>query len=314
MGGFNPRPLGRTGLKVSPLGIGAGSSIGNSDLLYAFSRGINYFFYSSDLHHFSYRNCAGALKELCAAGSAVRDQVVLSTVTYINNPDKIIAVLLDQFSELGVDYIDIFHWGWVTERDDPASLIEVGRTMQDGGALASFFREKVMLMEEVNRDLVRRGLVRWVGASFHSRSLAREWMGQLDVVMLRYNLAHLGLERGIFPLLSGDKTRDPGLVVFNVAHEGSKLLSTPPPGYPPGLFVPTIPDCYRYALSNQYVDLVLAGIANRQELDAALAALEKGPLSPEEGQYLREYGAAWASAGQNPATANPLMNFLGISV
>ena len=312
MGGFNPRILGRTGLTVSPLGIGGGSSISSADLRYAFDQGVNYFFYSSDLHHFCYGKGAEALKELCTAGSSVRDKVVLATVSYINNPEKIMAILLDQFAELGVDYIDVFHWGWVTERDDPGALMEIGRAMKDDGGIARFFREKIMVMKEVNEALVRRGLVRYVGASFHSRALAREWLDQLDVVMLRYNLAHLGVERGIFPILSGEKNRDPGLVVFNVAHEGHKLISDPPTGYPPGLFVPTIPDCYRYALSNPYVDVVLAGISSRHELDAALAALEKGPLSLEECQYLREYGSAWASDGRKPA-ANPLLNMLGVT-
>lgn len=313
MGGFTTRLLGRTALKVSPLGIGAGSGISSEDLRYAFSKGINYFFYSSDLHQYSYRHSASALKEFCASSSSVRDQVVLATVSYINNPEKVIAVLVDQFSELGVDYVDVFHWGWVTESDDMNSLLAVGREMQDNGALARFFREQVMVANEVNAELVKRGLVRFVGASFHSRALAREWMNQLDVVMLRYNLAHLGVERGIFPLLSGDKNVDPGLVVFNLAHEGKKLISQPPQNYPPDLYVPTIPDCYRYALSNPSVDVVLAGLSNRQEIDEALAALEKGSLSQEEAAYYRAYGEAWNRDGQETATS-PMQKFLRIAV
>jgi predicted aldo/keto reductase-like oxidoreductase len=167
-------------------------------------------------------------------------------------------------------------------------------------------------MEAVNQDLVRRGLVRYVGASFHSRALAREWMNQLDLVMLRYNLGHLGVERGIFPFLSGDKTRDPGLVAFNVAHEGKRLISNPPQNYPADLYVPDIPDCYRFALSNPYIDLVLAGLRNRQEVAEALAALEKGPLSPEESRYFREYGTAWTLDGRN-TTSSPVMKLLKVS-
>lgn len=313
MSGFSHRPLGRTGLKVSPLGIGAGSGIASEDLRYAFDRGINYFFYSSDLHQFSYRHSAQALKDLCAAGSSVRDQVVLATVTYINNPDKIMSVLVDQFTELGVDYIDVFHWGWVTERDDIADMLELGRALQDGDSpITRFFREQLLTMEAVNEELVKRGLVRYVGASFHSRSLAREWMSQLDVVMLRYNLGHLGVERGIFPLLSGDKTREPGMVAFNVAHEGKRLVSIPPQNYPADRYVPTIPDCYRFALSNPHIDVVLAGLRNRQEVDEALAAMEKGPLIEEECRYFREYGTAWTLDGRDYASS-PVMKLLRVS-
>jgi aryl-alcohol dehydrogenase-like predicted oxidoreductase len=95
--GFSFRPLGKTQLKVSPLGIGGGSGISSEDLLYAFDRGINYFFYSSDLHHFIYHNSTEAIKTLCGAGSSVRDKVVLATASYVTNPEKIIAVILDQF-------------------------------------------------------------------------------------------------------------------------------------------------------------------------------------------------------------------------
>ena len=296
MSGFTTRQLGKTNLQVSPIGIGGGSGLADEDLLYAFERGINYFFFSSDLHHFSYRKSAGAIRQLCQSGSSVRDKVVLATVSYLNNPEKIVSVLLDQFSELGVDYIDVFHWGWVTETDNAAALFEAANDLKDGGFLARVFREQVLVAQQVNQDLLDRGLVRFVGASFHSRHLARQWKTTLDVLMLRYNLGHLGVEMGVFPLLAGDKTIDPGLVAFNVAHEGPHLIAAPPPDLPPGMMVPTVPDCYRYALSNPYVDVVLAGLTSRREIDEAVAMLEKGPFSPEECEQLRAYGKLWRAA------------------
>ena len=42
------RRLGRTDLTVSCLGLGGGGHISSEDTLYAFDRGVNYFFYSSD--------------------------------------------------------------------------------------------------------------------------------------------------------------------------------------------------------------------------------------------------------------------------
>lgn len=47
------RKLGRTDLTVSCLGLGGGGGISSEDTLYAFDRGINYFFYSSDLRRLS---------------------------------------------------------------------------------------------------------------------------------------------------------------------------------------------------------------------------------------------------------------------
>lgn len=77
------RKLGRTDLTVSCLGIGGGGSFSSEDTLYAFEQGINYFFYSSDLHHFLYSSMSEALRELCGRGSSVREKVVLATVTYV---------------------------------------------------------------------------------------------------------------------------------------------------------------------------------------------------------------------------------------
>jgi aryl-alcohol dehydrogenase-like predicted oxidoreductase len=292
--GFGPRTLGRTGLRVSPIGIGGGSQMGPDDLLYAFDRGVNYFFFSSDLHHFAYQTGVEALRRLCGAGSSVRDRVVLATVSYVNDPEKILGVLYDQFTELGVDYIDVFHWGWINDRTDCDALFEASVDVRDGGPTRdrlNFILNRRAQAEAVNADLSRRGLVRFVGASFHSRAKARQWVnGPLDVLMLRYNIAHLGIENDVLPFLSGRKDEDPGIVAFNVAHEGIHYFNVRPPGYPPDYPVPSVPACYRFALSNPSVDLVLTGVKDRAELDAALRAVEQGPLTPTEAAFMRKYG------------------------
>jgi predicted aldo/keto reductase-like oxidoreductase len=291
MSGFSHRTLGRTGLRVSPLGIGGG--IQSRDLLYAFERGINYFFYSSDLHHHFYRSSAQALRQLCGTGSRVREQVVLATVSYVNDPEKLPAVLMDQFGELGVDYVDVFHWGWVTERHDCEMLFEAASELKRDGAASQAARRRLDMLEraaQVNENLARRGLVRFVGASFHDRALARQWMEHLDVLMIRYNLSHPGAELDVFPVLSGDEKSDPGVVVFNAAHDGMGFFYRPPEGYPEGMYVPWPPDCYRWALSHPAVDLVLAGLSSRKEIDQALAAMEQGPMNEAERTALRKYG------------------------
>lgn len=308
MSSFIRRQLGRTGLEVSPLGIGGGSGIASEDLFYAFEHGINYFFFSSDLHHCTYQKSVQALKMLCGRASSVREQVVLATVSYVNNPKKVLSILVDQFSELDVDYIDVFHWGWVSEEDDVLPLIKMAKILKGPCSHTKFIRQMQMLAEgrteqalAINEELLKRGLVRHVGASFHSRSLARAWMRNLDVLMLRYNIAHLGAEQDVAPFLYGEKSRDPGMVVFNVGHIGPRPFHIPPPGWPAHRYVPSIPDCYRFALSQSWVDLVLTGMANRQQIDQALAALEQGPLSEQECQQLREYGAQYEELLSSPS-------------
>jgi predicted aldo/keto reductase-like oxidoreductase len=55
--------------------------------------------------------------------------------------------------------------------------------------------------------------------------------------------------------------------------------------------VPTVPDCYRFALSHPAVDVVLTGVTDRDQIDQALEAVEKGPLSSGELEFMREYGS-----------------------
>lgn len=295
MSRFTMRQLGKTGLVVSPIGIGGGGGIGDSDLLYAFEHGINYFFFSSDLHHYYYQRSAAAIRTLCGMGSSVRDKVVLATVSYLKDIDKLFTVIYDQFDELGLDYIDVFHWGWIADDDDLDTLLRGALQLKEDGSVAHAFRKYQVMYEqtcEINEEILKRGLARYVGASFHSRQAAIAWMGVLDVLMLRYNAAHRGAERELFPLLSGDKSQDPGIVVFNTAHEGTRFFHIPPLAWPAGEYVPSIPDCYRFALSNPWVDVVLTGVANRKQVDLALIAMEQGLMSGEEQAVLRRYTLA----------------------
>lgn len=294
------RTLGKTGLQVSPLGIGGGGYISSEDLLYAFDRGINYFFFSSDMHHAVYQRSAQALRALCHEGSAVRDQVVLATVSYVNHPEKLAGILADQFSELGIEYIDVFHWRWITDEQEMVPLIKKARQLQKVGDISGtvahmrrWQQEQQERADATNEEILRRGLVRYIGASFHSRAASRLWMRNLDVMMLRYNMAHLGVEEDVVPFLTGDKSRDPGMVMFNTGHQGRQPFNKPQPGYPADQYVPTIPDCYRFALSQPWVDLVLTGVSNRDHIDQAFAALEKGPVSAEERAVMVRYGATF---------------------
>jgi len=56
--------------------------------------------------------------------------------------------------------------------------------------------------------------------------------------------------------------------------------------------VPTAGDCYRFCLASPHIDVALTGPRNVVELRENLAALEKGPLSPEDMLFMREFGRA----------------------
>ena len=105
----------------------------------------------------------------------------------------------------------------------------------------------------------------------------------LDQFMIRYNAAHPGAERDIFPHLA---KRRPQLVAYT-ATSWRKLLARPR-GWTGN--VPTAGDCYRFCLSSPHVDLVLTGPASGAQLDENLAALAKGPLSADEDAWMRDFG------------------------
>ncbi|MGK3978993.1 hypothetical protein WMF38_45650 [Sorangium sp. So ce118] len=56
--------------------------------------------------------------------------------------------------------------------------------------------------------------------------------------------------------------------------------------------LPTGTDCYRFALSSPDVNACWAGPRDRAQLDAALAALDAGPMSDEELAWMRRVGVA----------------------
>jgi len=285
------RKLGRTDLTVSCLGLGGGGGISSEDTLYAFDQGINYFFYSSDLHHHIYSSMAEALRQLCGRGSSVREKVVLATVTYIKSPEVALAALLDQFVELGIDYIDVLFWGWIGANDESA-LQDCLQLSPDLRGSNSVYQRTIERMFGTSERLKNMGAVRYIGASFHDVNLARQWSNspQLDVVMVRHNVAHRSAQNRVFNQLDAQEPQRPGIVTFKSTGSHTGVLWDAPLGLPKGCWRPSVPDLYRYSLSQNCVDVCLTGLRCREEVDAAITGVQQGKLTPGELDYLNLYG------------------------
>jgi aryl-alcohol dehydrogenase-like predicted oxidoreductase len=285
------RQLGRTGLKVSCLGLGGGGGISSEDALYAFDQGINYFFYSSDLHHYIYSFMSGALQKLCGRNSSVREKVVLGTVTYMKNPEMAIAALLDQFIELKIEYIDVFFWGWFGSQDGTnlESCLQLSPDLRGTNSVYQRFVEQIIGTSERMKKM---GIVRYIGASFHDINLAQKWSNSplLDVIMVRHNIAHRSAQNLVFNQLDAQNLQRPGIVTFKSTASHAGPLYKIPYGLPEKCWQPAVPDFYRYSLSQNCVDVCLTGWRNRQEVDAAIAAIQHGKLTPDEIAYLNLYG------------------------
>lgn len=284
------RQLGRTDLKVSCLGLGGGGGIKSEDALYAFDRGVNLFFFSSDLHHCLYQKMSPALRQLCGRGSSVREKVVLATVTYIKKPEMSFAALYDQFSELGIDYVDIFFWGWIGTEDnsDLASCLQLSPDLKSSSSVYKRTMEKVFSISERLKNM---GIARYIGASFHDLNLAQQWLNSplLDVIMVRHNVAHRAAQKKVFSHLNAKETTRPGIITFKSAGMQAPLWY-PPLSLPKGCWQPSVPDLYRYSLSQNCVDVSLAGWTKREEIDAAITGIQQGKLTEAEIDYLNLYG------------------------
>src|SRR6185436_10940496 len=129
------------------------------------------------------------------------------------------------------------------------------------------------------------GKVRSIGVSIHDRPRAGKLAesSPLDLLMIRYNAAHPGAERDIFPHVRADK---PSILAYT-ATSWRRLLKKPKGWDGP---VMTAGDCYRFQLSSAHVDLALTGPASRAELEANLDALAKGPLAADEEKWMRSFG------------------------
>ena len=285
------RKFGRTDLAVSCLGLGGGSGIKSEDTLYAFDRGINYFFYSCDLHHYTYSSMSNALRQLCGRGSSEREKVVLATVTYIKNPEAVISSLFDQFKELGIDYIDVFFWGWIGANDGQAlnDCLQLAPSLRSNN---SFYQKTIEQIFGVSERMKKMGIVRYIGASFHDLNLAQQWSNSplLDVVMVRNNITYRYAEERILNKLDPEDPQRPGIMTFKSTSCSSGLIWNAPIDLPSECWRPQAPDLYRYNLSQNSVDVCLTGLKSRTEIDSAIAGVKQGKLTSAEIDYLNLYG------------------------
>jgi aryl-alcohol dehydrogenase-like predicted oxidoreductase len=140
----------------------------------------------------------------------------------------------------------------------------------------------VIISEPCGRDDTDEGRLE------HRQRLAAEMAksGLLDAIMIRYNAAHRGAERDVFPV-----TQPLGLPVIAYTALRWGALLRPTPYDPAGFSVPRPPDWYRFVLQQPAVAVTLSAPQTRAELEENLRVLEvEGPLSNEAYAALAEHG------------------------
>jgi aryl-alcohol dehydrogenase-like predicted oxidoreductase len=251
---FEPRILGRTGLQVGPLGVAASYGVPAEAVERAFEQGVNYLYWGSIRR----KAFGDAVRRLAPQ----RERFVLAVQSYSRMASLMVWSAERALRSLRLDYADVLLLGMWNKPVPPRIL-------------------------DAARRLKQRGLVRFLAVSTHKRTLAPALARDFDILHFRYNAAHPGAERDIFPFLSG--ANRPGMVSYTATSWG-RLMN--PKKTPPGERTPRAADCYRFVLARPEVDVCMTGPRSASEMDEALEALRLGPMSEDELAWMRRVGAA----------------------
>lgn len=252
----NPVRLGRTGLKVGPLAVSGGYGVDAAALREAFDRGVNYFYHGS----LRRSGMQQAVQEIVANGQ--RERLVLALQSYSRWASLLERNFIRGLKQLKLEYADVLLLG-----------------MFNGWPSTRLLDRAEQLRE--------RGLVRHLAISSHNRPRFVEYAAdpRFSILHVRYNAAHPGAERDIFPTLPSEQR--PGVVAFTATCWG-KLLK--PSHMPKGEAPMRARDCYRFVLTNQDFNVCMTGPRDAAQMNEALAALDEGPCSAEEMERFRRIG------------------------
>jgi len=246
--------LGRTDLYAGRLGLGSSYTLSSKAIEYAFDAGCNFFYWGAIRTPFM----AKAIRRIMQ--SKKREDLIIGLSSYIR-PRGIKWSLKRGLHRLKIDFADVFLLGLYNKYPPPK------------------------LMEKVEK-LRREGLFRYLGISSHNRELLARLAvdPRFDILLLRYNAAHRGAEKDIFPYLPSTK---PGVIGFT-ATDYMKLSKSKK--VPKKEKRPSAGDCYRFVLSNPHIDMTVTSPWNLRQMKENLKETNKGPMSEEELQWMRRIG------------------------
>ncbi|MCP3058761.1 HEAT repeat domain-containing protein [Myxococcus sp. K38C18041901] len=257
------RPLGRTGLTVSPLVLSGAHLTTREPFFEARDAGIDTFFWEPRY---------AALTQFLRGGRSTREQSVIIAGTYHSGAAAIRRDVESALRRLHTTWLDVFLLFWVRA---PERLSD----------------ENHAVLEQLRKE----GKLRAFGFSTHLRDLARDALVRHDwpVVMTRHSAAHPGAEATFLPEA---QRRGTGVLTFTTTCYG-RLLK-PVPGEPQDAPLPTAVDCYRYSLSQPGVSASLTAPRNRRELLHNLDVLSRPYMEPDALGAMRAHGERVRAQGR----------------
>ncbi len=218
----------------------------------AFEHGCNYFYWTSRKS-----GMRDAIRRIVGRGQ--RDRLVVALQSYARSALLMEYSLAKALKTLGLDYADVFVLGWHNRAPSPRLI------------------DRALKLRE-------KGMLRHLGMSGHNRPLFPQMAAQevFDIFHVRYNAAHRGAETEVFPHLQGQ-----GVVTYTATRWGHLLQAR---RMPPGERPPSSRDWYRFALTQPGVHVCMCGPRNMEQMEAALQALESGPMDDVELARMRAIG------------------------
>lgn len=250
------RPLGNTGLRVSPLVISGANGLSAASLAEAQEAGVNAFFWETEYLQ---------LTRFLRSQRSQRENLVLVAGSYHSGPAALRRDVESALRQLRTSWLDVFLLFWVRS---PERLND----------------EDFETLEKLRTE----GKLRAFGFSTHLRDVATEAIRSRPwpVVMTRHSAAYRGAESAFLPEAL---TRETGVFTFTATCYG-RLLQ-PAPGMPADAVLPTAVDCYRYSLSQPGVSACLSAPRSHRELVQNLEVLARPIMVPEALEAMRAHGA-----------------------
>lgn len=272
----NPPRLAEFGTlgRVCRLGLSTrgNTTLESTDVLEAFRRGVNYF---------NWCGHADGLSQAVRQLGPVRRQVKIAVQVGARDAKGARKELEGYLKELGTQYVDVVTYYYLEHED------EWDEVHAKGGAAGYLEGERL------------NGVIRAIGVTTHQRLLAAKLARDrsVDLLMVRYNAAHRGAEREVFPVAA---EFDVPVVAYTCLRWGALLESTPddPKSFSP----PTAPNWYRFVLCHPAVTVAIMAPNSRAELEENLAVIDEWRgLGKSEYTRLRKHGdRVYKHAGEFP--------------
>ena len=243
------KTLGKTGLKVTSVGMGCMITSDPSVVTRAADLGITYFDTARGYQHGNNERMVGA-----ALGSK-RKQVVLSTKSETHNKDGMLKELDTSLSELKTDYVDIWYLHGMSRPDD----------IHDD-------------MIEAQQLAKQQGKARFVGISTHSNQPQLiPWMvqkGVFDVVLSAFNFS---MDPGVEQAIDAAAKAGMGVVAMKVMAGGPRNQKLAQPG--------ALLAALKWVTNHPSVATTIPSMTDMDQLDENLKAMA-GPLTADDHKIL----------------------------